>query len=89
MSPYERGRYGGSLWAVPREPYQSRYQMDRFNSGLYSLPESVVRERFQSRVQWESEQRKISDRARQGYRPQHNSGAPDQGGPSSAGRNRK
>ncbi len=66
LSPYEQNRYGDSLWAVPREPYQSRYQADRFKAKVYDLPESTVKERFQSRMSWEGEQQKITGRASQG-----------------------
>jgi hypothetical protein len=68
LSSYEQNRYGGSLWAVPREPYQSRYKADSFKAKVYDQPESTVRERFQSRMQWEGGQREISERAARGYR---------------------
>ncbi len=72
LSPYEQTRYGGSLWEVPREPYQSRYRADRFKAKVYDLPESIVKDRFQNRMNWEGEQRKITDRAKSGGAPRPN-----------------
>lgn len=69
LTPYEQNRYGGALWDVPREPYESRYKSDTFKAKVYNLPESTVRERFQSQAEWENSQRDISERAAEGYRP--------------------
>ena len=87
LTPYEQLRYGDSLWEVPREPYQSDYQLERRRANISQAPpapgpaqpgrlESPLRtgpaktddtraqQRFQSRKQWENEQRKISERSR-------------------------
>ena len=90
LTPYERNVYGFQLWAVPREPYQSRYRLEQETSKINQFPAATVsprrsssgkarspintspagvaerktQERFQSRMRWENEQRKISDRSR-------------------------
>ena len=38
LSPYEEQRYGDRLWEVPREPYQSGYKFEEYNSKLYEAP---------------------------------------------------
>ncbi|MDR2946460.1 MAG: hypothetical protein LBV79_06920 [Candidatus Adiutrix sp.] len=91
LTPYEETRYGGSLWQVPREPYQSRYRAEKESSALTAPPaaprparasgrrgskspvhtapprhigEEMTRQRFQSRMKWENEQRQIGERSR-------------------------
>ncbi len=68
LSPYEHDLYGGQLWKVPREPYQSRYKEEAFKARLHGLPESAVKDRFQSRMEWENEQHDISERAGTPYK---------------------
>jgi len=93
LTPYEQTRYGSSLWEVPRQPYESRYRVEKDTSRLSESPPDAVpsqgsygqrsrgqspintsppgnlqerktQQRFQSRMQWENEQRKISERSR-------------------------
>lgn len=40
LSAYERQRYEGRLWEVPREPYQSDFNLYRHKNNLYIPPES-------------------------------------------------
>ncbi len=99
LTPYEQQRYGDRLWEVPRDPYQSRYRTEKYNSRLSetqtapSAPKKRggpspatlapgpdptagrVQQRFQTRMRWENEQRRISERSRRGF-PGQKTGQP-------------
>ena len=64
LSPYEEQRYGDTLWAVPREPYQSGYRMEEYKARPYARP-GLSQRRFHNEMTWRNEQRKISERSRQ------------------------